>query len=239
VIQHPVDAGFRQGDRGRDRSRYDPVAMLESLLLHDAELLHDCAFLARDEADAAFAALRHAIPWEVHRLRLFGREVDSPRLSAWIGDPGTAYRYSGAIFEPHPWPAAMVALRERVAHAAGVEFNSVLANLYRDGRDYMGWHSDDERALGPRPVIASLSLGATRRFRLKHRTSPQHELALDLEPGSLLVMRGQTQRHHRHALPKSMRVTGERINLTFRRVQGPDVRPGGDQHHLNTPAPRA
>jgi alkylated DNA repair dioxygenase AlkB len=195
--------------------------MLEPLPLPDADLLHDPAFLSRAEADAAFAALRDAIPWEVHRIRLFGREIDSPRLSAWIGDPGAAYRYSGATFAPHPWPAALLALRERVAAAAGVRFNSVLANRYRDGRDYMGWHSDDERDLGPRPVIASLSLGAPRRFRLKHRTLAQHELSLELVPGSLLLMRGLTQRHYRHALPKSAKAQGERINLTFR-----EVRPG-------------
>ena len=193
--------------------------MLEPLALPDADLLFDRAFLAPDEADAAFRALRHAIPWEVHRIRLFGREIDSPRLSAWIGDPGAAYRYSGTRFEPHPWPPALAALRDRVAAAAGTRFNSALANLYRDGADYMGWHSDDERDLGPRPVIASLSLGATRRFRLKHRHAPEHALALELPPGSLLLMRGETQRHHRHALPKSVKAVGERINLTFRCIR--------------------
>ena len=192
--------------------------MLAPLTLPGADLLFDPVFLTPAEADAAFAALRHALPWEVHRLRLFGREVDSPRLSAWIGDPGTAYRYSGATFEPHPWPPALRALRERVAAAAGSPLNSVLANLYRDGRDYMGWHSDDERALGPHPVIASLSLGATRRFRLRHRRDPALALALELPPGSLLVMRGQTQRVARHALPRTARRIGERINLTFRFV---------------------
>lgn len=195
--------------------------MLAPLTLPGADLLFDPVFLTPAEADAAFAALRHALPWEVHRLRLFGREVDSPRLSAWIGDPGTAYRYSGATFEPHPWPPALQALRERVAAAAGCPLNSVLANLYRDGRDYMGWHSDDERDLGPQPVIASLSLGAPRRFRLKHRRDPDRTLALELTPGSLLLMRGDTQRNYRHALPKSVRATGERVNLTFRWIRHP------------------
>ena len=192
--------------------------MLTPLVLRDADLLLDPAFLPPAEAEAAFAALRHALPWEVHRIRLCGREVDSPRLSAWIGDPGTAYRYSGATFEPHPWPAALRPLRDRVALAAGSAFNSVLANLYRDGRDTMGWHSDDERELGAHPVIASLSLGATRRFRLRNRDDPRQALAVDLPPGSLLVMRGNTQRTTRHALPRTARPVGERINLTFRRV---------------------
>jgi alkylated DNA repair dioxygenase AlkB len=190
--------------------------MLTPLVLPDADLLFDPAFLPAGDAEAAFADLRAAIPWTVHRIRLFGRSVDSPRLSAWIGDPGTAYRYSGATFEPHPWPAPLVPLRDRVAAVAGRPFNSVLANLYRDGRDSMGWHSDDERELGARPVIASLSLGATRRFRLRHRDDPRRGLAIDLPPGSLLVMRGETQRTMRHALPRTAPAVGERINLTFR-----------------------
>jgi alkylated DNA repair dioxygenase AlkB len=192
--------------------------MFRPLTLPGADLAFDPGFLTPGEAAAAFTALRHAIPWEVHRIQLFGREVPSPRLSAWIGDPGTDYRYSGATFAPHPWPPALQALRERVAAAAGSPLNSVLANLYRDGRDYMGWHSDDERALGPHPVIASLSLGATRRFRLRRRDDARVGLTLDLPPGSLLLMRGATQRTTRHALPRTARPVGERINLTFRQV---------------------
>ena len=192
--------------------------MLTSIALEGADLLFDPDFLTPAQADAAFASRREAIAWEVHRIRLFGRAIDSPRLSAWIGDRGATYRYSGATFAPQPWSAALLPLRDRASAAAGVAFNSVLANRYRDGRDYMGWHSDDERDLGPAPVIASVSLGATRRFRLKHRVQPQHALALDLTPGSLLLMRGTTQVNHKHALPKSAKVQGERINLTFRRV---------------------
>jgi alkylated DNA repair dioxygenase AlkB len=203
--------------------------MFRPIAFPGADLQLDTAFLGPDEAAAAFAALRGAIPWQTHRIRLFGRTVDSPRLSAWIGDPGTDYRYSGATFAPLPWPPVLLALRGRVAVAAGAAFDSVLANLYRDGRDSMGWHSDDERALGPRPVIASLSLGATRRFRLATRERPVRTLDLDLAAGSLLVMRGDTQRTTRHALPRTARPVGERINLTFRRLL-PD---------LATSAPRA
>ena len=191
--------------------------MLRPLALAEADLLFDPHWLDAAGAHAAFATLRAALPWEVHRIRLFGREVDSPRLSAWIGDPEAAYLYSGTRFEPHPWTPELRALRDRVAQAAGVEFNSVLANLYRGGTDAMGWHSDDERELGPRPVIASLSLGATRRFRMKHRDG-HPGLDLDLPPGSLLLMRGDTQHRYRHALPRTARPVGERINLTFRRV---------------------
>jgi alkylated DNA repair dioxygenase AlkB len=174
------------------------------------------------EADALFEALRVDIPWTRHRLRIFGREVEAPRLSCWIGDPGAMYRYSGTRFTPEPWPAALAPARDAVSEAAGIRFNSVLANLYRDGQDAMGWHSDDERELGPEPVIASLSLGATRRFVLKARVADAEgrfaRHVLELAHGSLLVMRGDTQTRFRHALPRTARPVGPRINLTFRQI---------------------
>ena len=195
--------------------------MLQPLSLPDADLLWDPAWLAAGEADELFAALLSQVPWETHRIRLFGVWRDSPRRSCWIGDPGAAYRYSGARFEPHPWPDALAAVRARLLEATGTGFNSVLANLYRDGRDSMGWHSDDEAELGAEPVIASLSLGAPRRFVLRHRREPAQRLALVLPHGSLLVMRAATQANFRHALPRSVRVNAPRINLTFRRIVAP------------------
>lgn len=195
--------------------------VLLPLPLPDAELRFDPHWLGPVEADGLMAVLQAQAPWSVHRIRIFGREVDSPRLSCWIGDPQARYRYSGALFEPHPWPAALRPLRRRLRDELGVDFNSVLANLYRDGRDAMGWHSDDEPELGAEPVIASISLGATRRFVLKHRHDAERRLALDLPHGSLLVMAGETQRHCRHALPRTARPVGERINLTFRQILQP------------------
>lgn len=176
-------------------------------------------WLPETEADALFHTLRAEISWHVHRIRLFGREVDSPRLSCWIGDPEAVYTYSGTRFEPMPWPQALQPVRERLTRTLAHPFNSVLANLYRDGRDAMGWHSDAEPELGPRPVIASLSLGAVRRFALKHRHDPAMKHAIELPHGSLLVMAGPTQKNYRHALPRTMRPLGERINLTFRQIQ--------------------
>ena len=192
--------------------------MLNLLSLPDAEILLDPTFLPAARADALFEQLRHEIAWEIHRIRLFGREVDSPRLSCWIGDEGASYVYSKTRFEPKPWPPALQILRKEISVAAGERFNSVLANLYRDGRDGMGWHSDDEPELGAAPVIASLSLGASRRFSLKHRRSGAKPMALDLPHGSLLVMRGDTQKNYRHALPKTTKSVAERINLTFRHI---------------------
>lgn len=182
------------------------------------------AWLAPHEADALYADLLKTVAWETHCIKLFGREVASPRLSCWIGDAGAGYTYSRTRFEPRPWPESLASLRGRLEKDCKASFNSVLANFYRDGNDSMGWHSDDEPELGAQPVIASLSLGATRRFRLRRRSPrgvrARHDdgLSLPLPHGSLMCMAGDTQRLYRHAIPKTRAATGGRINLTFRRI---------------------
>jgi alkylated DNA repair dioxygenase AlkB len=186
-------------------------------LLPGADVLWSPAFLPTVDADALLLRLRTEIPWEQHRLRLFGRELAAPRLCCWIGDPGAAYTYSGTRFEPRSWTPSLAALRVRLNAVLGTQFNSVLANRYRDGRDSMGWHADDEPELGARPLIASLSLGAPRRFLLRSRDQRQRAELL-LTHGGLLVMQGETQARTQHSLPKSARVPNERINLTFRRI---------------------
>jgi len=188
------------------------------LPLPDAEMRYHAHWLPPTRADALLAALRSEIAWQTHRIRLFGRSHDSPRLSCWIGDADAVYTYSGTRFAPQPWPPLLAALRTRVEEAAETHFNSVLANLYRNGRDCMGWHADDEPELGPRPVIASLSLGAERRFAFKRKQTGARSQILPLAHGSLLIMAGDTQQNYRHALPRSTRVSEPRINLTFRWV---------------------
>lgn len=202
-------------------SPMEPANRLQRIELAGAGLRFAPAWLSRAEADALFSSLRDAVAWETHRIRMFGRTIDSPRLSCWIGDPGAGYTYSRTRFEPHPWPEVLIPMRMRLREVLGASFNSVLANRYRDGRDRMGWHSDDEPELGPQPIIASLSLGATRRFALKSRRDDER-LGFDLPHGSLLVMDGDTQTRYRHALPGTKRPVGERINLTFRRILLPD-----------------
>ncbi|HAI58599.1 MAG TPA: alpha-ketoglutarate-dependent dioxygenase AlkB [Xanthomonadaceae bacterium] len=181
---------------------------------------HRPAWFPGDEADALQARLRDEVPWTVHRIRLFGRWVDSPRLSCWMGDAGARYRYSGALFEPEPWHPAIHVLLPRLEAACRAPFNSVLINRYRHGSDAMGWHSDDEPELGPEPVIASLSLGVERRFVMRVKSDHAIKAEWRLAHGDLLLMRGDCQRAAQHALPKMAAVHGERINLTFRWVGG-------------------
>lgn len=171
------------------------------------------------DAAATFAALRDEVPWEARAIRVFGRAVMQPRLVHYVGDADAAYTYSGVRHEPSAWTPTLAALRARLGAALGIAFNAVLCNLYRDGRDAMGMHRDAEPELGPDPVIASISLGATRRFVLRARgeVAPA-KLDLWLASGSLLVMRGSTQRHYRHGLPRANAVRDARINLTFRSV---------------------
>jgi len=186
------------------------------LPMHGADLLFYPDWLTPKAADSLMKSLRENIPWECHRIKIFGREVDSPRLSCWMGDPGASYVYSQTRFEPHPWLPELQNLRERLQSEFECKFNSVLANLYRNSQDSMGWHSDDEPELGRQPVIASISLGATRRFSFKAKTEKAKAVHLELPHGSLLLMRGDTQKNYRHALAKTAKPVGERINLTYR-----------------------
>jgi alkylated DNA repair dioxygenase AlkB len=192
---------------------------LSLLPLPQADLRYDAAFLPAAEADALLAQLTAEVAWEQRAIRIFGQQIPQPRLTAWYGDPEARYAYSGLQWEPRPWLPALTALRQRVEAATGHRFNSVLLNLYRTGQDSMGWHADDEPELGSTPAIASLSLGDTRRFRLRPRTGLTHApFSLDLPNGSLLLMRGAMQQHWQHALPKTARPVGTRLNLTFRWV---------------------
>ena len=166
-----------------------------------------------------FGRLYRSLAWREESIVLFGRRMLQPRLLAWYGDSEAVYRYSGVRHVPLPWTGDLAMLRERVEALCGVRFNSVLANLYRDHRDSMGLHADDEAELGERPVIASLSLGEERAFRFRYRHGRDREaLRLVLPSGSLLVMAGDTQKNWKHELPKQARPCGPRINLTFREV---------------------
>jgi alkylated DNA repair dioxygenase AlkB len=186
------------------------------LHLEDGVAVYWPEAFGRAEADTLFDQLRADIQWREEEIIIFGERKRVPRLVAWHGDAGAAYTYSGVRHEPEPWTAPLAELRARVEALSGQRFNAVLLNLYRSGADGMGWHADDEPELGVNPAIASVSLGATRRFRLRHRRRKALTRELDLAHGSLLLMSGTTQHHWVHALPKTARAVGERINLTFR-----------------------
>lgn len=160
--------------------------------------------------------------WRAESISLWGKQHLQPRLTAWHGD--ARYSYSGLDLEPLPFTPLLLDIKHAVERATGEAFNSVLLNYYRDGRDSMGMHSDDEAELGPEPAIASVSFGATRTFILRHRRSKQ-TVKLDLTSGSVLLMRGKTQHFWLHGINKTVRPIGPRVNLTFRKILSSESKP--------------
>lgn len=188
-----------------------------NLLPYDGELYWLPRFYTATCADQYYETLYRDIAWQQERLFIYGRWIEVPRLMAWYGDSDAQYRYSQVTHTPLPWIAVLQTLREDMQSLCGDVFNSVLANLYRDGRDSMGCHADDEKELGNNPLIASLSFGETRRLRFRHPVSGRR-LDIELAHGDALIMAGEVQHHWRHELPKTRRLTQARINLTFRRI---------------------
>ena len=191
----------------------------ESIDLGDVQVhLHTSAFEPSD-ASAMLHNLAEDIPWRQDSLWIAGREIPVPRLQCWMGDVGSLYGYSGMRLEPEPWHPQVQAIRSRVQELSGIQFNSVLLNLYRNGEDSVSWHADDEPELGRDPVIASVSLGAVRRFQLKHRHDRSREkLQIDLPHGSILIMGKGMQNKWLHQVPKQKTINEPRINLTFRQI---------------------
>ena len=189
---------------------------MRTIRLTDGDLRYAADFLAPAEADQFMRQLLDGIEWQQHHVVVFGRRLPTPRLSAWHGSAQAHYAYSGLALAPRPWTAPLLALKTRIEAAADCPFNSVLLNQYRDGRDSMGWHSDDEPELGANPTIASLSLGGTRRFLLRHKRRDRAPVEISLGHGALLIMRGPTQAHWQHQVPKTRQPCALRLNLTFR-----------------------
>ncbi len=173
-------------------------------------------FFSVAESKPIFSELMSQTAWRQDSITIFGKTMPLPRLTAWYGDPGKSYTYSGIPMEPEPWTPTLMMIKRSIERVCEVSFNSVLLNLYRDGNDGVAWHSDDEPELGENPVIASVSFGATRKFSFKHKTNPDLRVSLDLTPGSLLIMSGSTQHYWYHQIPKTTRKVESRINLTFR-----------------------
>jgi len=191
----------------------------ELLPLPDGELVFWRTIGCGDE-EAILQALVRDIHWRQEHVTLWGRTSPQPRLVAFYGDDARVYTYSGVTLRALPWTPDLLRLKSRVERCCGHRFNTVLLNYYRDQRDSMGFHADDEPELGSRPVIASLSLGAERRFVLKHRHRTDiDDVSLALSSGSLLLMKGATQANWKHGVPRTARACGPRVNLTFRTIQ--------------------
>ncbi|MDT0648082.1 alpha-ketoglutarate-dependent dioxygenase AlkB [Zunongwangia sp. F260] len=189
----------------------------EIIDLPEAELLYFPHFFFETKADAYFEKLLSDIEWRQEKIRLFGKEVLQPRLTALYANNNKTYTYSGLTLQPENFSEELLQIKTAVEKVCTVNFSTCLLNLYRSGQDSMGWHADDEKELGVNPEIASVSFGVERIFHFKHKTENQkHKLIL--KHGSLLIMRGSTQHFWKHQLPKSRKDIGSRINLTFRKI---------------------
>ncbi|MGL5074228.1 MAG: alpha-ketoglutarate-dependent dioxygenase AlkB family protein [Waterburya sp.] len=186
----------------------------------DGEVIIYRHFFKQSESDQFFDILFNSLNWRQEKIKFFGKEINIPRLTAWYGDEGKSYQYSGIKMNPNPWTPSLIVIKSEVETVLKLKFNSVLINLYRQGQDSMGWHSDDERELGQNPTIASVSFGATRRFQLRHKSNKTlNTLEVALTHGSLLLMRGKTQHFWKHQIPKTSKTLTPRINLTFRAIK--------------------
>lgn len=210
---HPIE----QLEFGLDSDSSDRRVDLDMV---DAQVSMFRHLFGPPESDRVFQRLLLETDWKQEKIRLYGKQVDIPRLTAWYGDSGRSYSYSGISMNPIAWTPTLIEVKKRVDREAGVTFNSVLLSLYRTGRDSLSWHQDDERELGDDPVIASVSFGATRLFQFKHKARKDlKQVSIELTHGSLLIMQGPTQRFWQHQVPKTSKPVNARINLTFRVIR--------------------
>ena len=175
-------------------------------------------FINKKYSDALFQKLIEKIEWKQESMKMYGKELKFPRLTAWYGDDDKLYSFSGITLKPKRWTSELSYLKKKIEPICGVVFNSVLLNLYRDGNDSISWHSDAEKELGINPVIVSVNIGETRTFQLKHKTL-KYKINIELNHGSLLIMMGEMQHFWKHQIPKTKKNVGERINLTFRVIK--------------------
>ena len=190
---------------------------MKNLLPNDGELFLVKEYFSTNQAQQLFNTLLQSLAWQQEKIFIYGRWKLVPRLISWYGDNGADYQYSGVSHQPMIWNEALLRVKRKIETDFQYEFNSVMANLYRNGLDSMGCHADDEKELGVNPVIASLSLGAERLLKFRHHKQKQ-VLDVVLSQGDLLLMRGTIQHHWRHELPKTKKHKSERINLTFRKI---------------------
>lgn len=188
----------------------------EKIDLPDADITYYRNFLSAREADRFLEILLKDLNWQQHHIKIFGKTIPQPRLTALYAVNDQSYAYSHLTLNPGKFTPELQELHDKLQRYLKVKFTHVLGNLYRNGNDSMGWHADNEKELGKEPVIASVSLGVKRKFQLKHKDQKDLKYQLDLEHGSLLLMKGKTQHFWKHQLPKTTKPIGQRINLTFR-----------------------
>ena len=191
--------------------------MQEKINHQNLDIILDETFLNLSETNNLYERCLNDISWQSSKIIMFGKKINIPRLECWYGDYGCEYTYSGKSLKRFEFPNFLLDLRKRIEKKANTTFNSVLANLYRDGQDSMGFHADDEKELGNNPVIASISLGENRPIIFQNKKTKE-KMTFDQPSGSLLIMQGQTQAHWKHAINKSKKVNKPRINLTFRNI---------------------
>ena len=189
---------------------------VEQIPIQDGELCLYPHLFSPEERETFLIQLKGNVNWQQEEIKLYGSSIPLPRLTAWFGDEGKTYMYSGITVEPEPWTPTLLEIKSRIEEVSNVTFNSVLLNYYRNERDSVSWHSDDEPELGKNPIIGSVSFGNVRTFQLKHKTDKSLTISRDLPDGSYLKMAGSTQHHWLHQIPKRTRKIGPRINLTFR-----------------------
>jgi alkylated DNA repair dioxygenase AlkB len=190
----------------------------ETTILKNGEYLYIPNFFPKSDADRYFKAFIKDIMWKQEEMQMYGKIIKFPRLTAWYGDNDKPYSFSGLTLSPLPWTLGLLEIKKLIEPKSDAVFNSVLLNRYRDGNDSISWHTDAEKELGINPVIASVNLGAERKFQLKHKENGD-KVEIILQHGSLLVMKGELQHYWQHQVPKTKITVGERINLTFRVIK--------------------
>ncbi len=190
----------------------------KTIKIQNGEYIYIPNFYTGTIADKYLTRLINDIKWEQESMKMYGKEVPFPRLTAWYGDQDKPYSFSGITLQPHPWSPGLSKIKNDIEAKANAQFNSVLLNRYRDGNDSISWHTDAEKELGQNPVIASVNFGAERKFQLKHKDTDER-IEIVLQHGSLLIMQGELQHFWKHQIPKTKKPLGERVNLTFRVIK--------------------
>ena len=185
----------------------------------DADIEYYPTFFESNRADEFFEKLKNEIPWQQDNITVFGKTHPQPRLTALFGNEGKPYSYSNIVMQPNTWNPLLLFIKNEIEEICQENFTTVLLNYYRDGKDSNGWHADNEKELGRNPVIVSVSFGSERSFHLQHNTIKEQKLKINLEHGSLLIMKGTTQHYWKHQIPKTAAAIGSRINLTFRIIK--------------------